>query len=147
MIPSSFDLTIPEDWSTLTPTPGTVALVAEPDSATQPFRCAVSVLFEDLDDQDVELLPYARARIRALADVLTDVLIVDQQPATLAGVEAIVSTIGYRQGRSALTLREWIAVVGGAGVLVGAVCPNDRFAAMQATLDEIAGSLVLETGG
>jgi hypothetical protein len=145
VIPPSFDLTVPEDWSALPPTPGCAALVAEPQRDA--FRCTVSLVFEELDGEDLALAQYARSRVVALADLLTDALLVDEQPATLAGVEAVVSTIGYRQGNDARTLRQWAAVVGGLGVLVGAVCSNDRFPGLQGTLDEIAESLVLEDAG
>jgi hypothetical protein len=145
MIPSSFDLTVPEEWSSLPPTPGTVALVAEPERDGEPFRCAVSLIFEDLAGDEIDLALYTRTRTASLADLLTDALLVDQQPATLAGAAAVVSTIAYRQGRDALTLRQWSAIAGGTGILLGAVCSNDRFPGLQATLDEIAESLALET--
>jgi len=144
MIVPSFDLTVPEDWTTLTPTPGSAALVAEPVTEADSFRCSVSVVFEDLEEEDLDLGAYARTRVAALAELLTDVLLVDEQRMTLAGADAIVSTIAYRQGRDARTLRQWVAIAGGVGVLVGAVCSNDRFPGLQDTLDEIASSLVLE---
>jgi nucleoid-associated protein YgaU len=145
VIPSSFDLTAPEDWSAASPTPGTVALLVEPERDGDPFRCAVSLIFEDVAGDDIDLARYTRTRIASLAGVLTDALVIDQQPTTLAGAEAIVSTIGYRQGSDALTLRQWSAIAGDTGVLLGAVCPNDRFPGLQPTLDEIAQSLALET--
>lgn len=145
MIPSSFDLTVPEEWSALPPTPGSVALLSEPEREGEPFRCAVSLIFEDIAGDDIDLAQYTRSRLAGLADLLTDAILIDQQPATLAGAEAVVSTIGYRQGSDALTLRQWSAIAGGTGLLLGAVCSNDRFPGLQATLDEIAGSLVLET--
>jgi hypothetical protein len=145
MIPS-FHLTVPDDWTALPPTPGCVAIVAEPESEADPFRCSVSVVFEELDD-DIGLELYTRTRVDAMAGMLTDALLVDAQPATLAGAAAIVSTIGYRQGNDARTLRQWVTVTAGVGVLVGAACSDDRFPGLQPTLDEIVGSLVLETPG
>ena len=144
MIIPSFDLTVPEDWTALTPTPGSAALVAEPVNEADAFRCSVSLVFEELEEE-LDLDEYAGTRIAGLCDLLTDVLLVDEQRTTLAGADAIVSTIAYRQGRDARTLRQWAAVTGGVGVLVGAVCSNDRFPGLQDTLDEIASSLVLET--
>lgn len=145
MIAPSFDLTLPEDWTALPPTPGSVALVAEPETEADSFRCSVSLVFEEIVD-DLDLEAYASTRIGALRDLLTDVLVVDAQPAKLAGVDAIVATIAYRQGNDARTLRQWAAIADGMGVLVGAVCSNDRFPGLQEKLDEIAGSLVLGTG-
>ena len=146
MIGPSFDLTIPDDWTALDPTPGCVALVAEPATDADDFRCSVSLVFEQLVD-DLDLEAYTRTRITALGDLLTDARVIDAQPATLAGVDAIVATIGYRQGNDGRTLRQWSAITGDVGVLVGAVCSNDRFPGLQPTLDEIVASLEFEAGG
>ncbi len=147
MIPPAFDLTVPDDWTALPPTPGCVALVAEPETEADDFRCSVSLVFEEIPEDQRELGLYVRTRIGALTDLLTDPVVIDLQPATLAGADAVVSTIAYRQGNDARTLRQWATVTAaGLGVLVGAVCSNDRFPGLQATLDEIAGSLVLGDG-
>lgn len=142
MIPPSFDFTVPEDWAAVPPTPGCAAIVAEPETDADSFRCSVSLVFEEIVD-DLDLEQYTRTRVDALADLLTDALLIDERPTLLAGAEAIVSTVGYRQGTDARTLRQWSAIADGVGVLVGAVCSNDRFPGLQPTLDEIAESLVL----
>jgi hypothetical protein len=144
MIPPAFDLTVPDDWTTVPPTPGCAAIVAEAETEADTFRCSVSLVFEELVD-GLELEQYSRTRVEALTELLTDALLIDERPTRIAGVDALVSTVGYRQGNDARTLRQWAAISDGTGVLVGAVCSNDRFPGLQATLDEIAESLVLET--
>lgn len=145
MIPESFDVTVPDHWTSLPPTPGCAMLVAEPEPADGDFRASLSLVLEDVPDTvELDLGTYASTRTDSLARLLTDALVVDEELSTLAGHPALVTTIAYRQGTMALTLRQWTAVVDGCGLLMGAVCSNDRLPGLMGTMEEIVASLELE---
>lgn len=65
MIPPAFDLTVPDDWTAVPPTPGCAALVAEPETEADSFRCSVSLVFEQLVTGSTSSSTRARASRRS----------------------------------------------------------------------------------
>lgn len=144
MIPGSFDLTLPDGWVTQPAVPGCALLAGEPGPADGAVRPCVSLVFEDVpDDLEPELETFYRTQQVSMRYYLTDLVVIDEQPATLADTRAVVATIAYRQGRDGFTMRQWSALVDGCGVLLAAACPNERFPVLRPLLDEVAASLAL----
>jgi hypothetical protein len=119
-----FVVSHPSGWRSAEGIMGAAVVLVAGEPGTGGFAANVSVTAQELPDA-VDPDEFGRSQLAAMAELLTDVRLVDRSEAHLLGWPGERVLVTYRQGIHSLALEQWwaIADAGPGAVVVSATCP------------------------
>jgi len=137
----------PPRWQQRDGTSALIALVDPFMPRDRAFRPNVNVVVERPHEILTDLDAFTARSIQNMRGGLTDLQLIDVQPAVIGGYPGHHVTSAYRSGIYALALEQWWTVVGGLGTTLSATCSVEDYARMAPVFELIGGGLVPATRG
>jgi hypothetical protein len=136
----------PPRWMRRADTPAVIALVDRFVSGDRAFRPNVNVIVEQPHQILTDLEVFTVRAIQNMQGGMTDMHLVDVQPAAIGGHPGRHVTSAYRSGIYALALEQWWTVINGMATTLSATCAVEDYARLAEIFDVVAAGLVPAPG-